>query len=106
MSFIFESVLKMHVRSILMIILVLGFPAGLGMYGCSQNSLDDQNPGHSDASGKADQSIAELMKTVGVYHFERQVPAPQFDLKSVRGDTLSLDQFRGKVVLLSFWTTW
>ncbi|MBI3358116.1 MAG: TlpA family protein disulfide reductase [Nitrospirae bacterium] len=32
--------------------------------------------------------------------------APEFTLKSLRGDTLSLSAFRGKVVLINFWATW
>lgn len=32
--------------------------------------------------------------------------APQFALRSPDGATVSLEQFRGKVVLLDFWATW
>jgi peroxiredoxin len=33
-------------------------------------------------------------------------PAPDFALKTLAGDTLSLSQERGHVVLIDFWTTW
>jgi cytochrome c biogenesis protein CcmG/thiol:disulfide interchange protein DsbE len=33
-------------------------------------------------------------------------PAPTFTLRSPEGTALSLDDLRGKVVLLSFWATW
>ncbi len=33
-------------------------------------------------------------------------PAPDFSLKNLEGETISLDQFRGKVVFLNFWATW
>ena len=33
-------------------------------------------------------------------------PAPDFTLKDINGDTVSLKDFRGKVVLLDFWATW
>lgn len=32
--------------------------------------------------------------------------APDFKLTNLKGDTISLSQFRGKFVYLSFWTTW
>lgn len=33
-------------------------------------------------------------------------PAPDFTLKDINGETVSLPDFRGKVVLLDFWATW
>ncbi|MDE0506262.1 MAG: redoxin domain-containing protein, partial [Candidatus Poribacteria bacterium] len=33
-------------------------------------------------------------------------PAPDFTLKDINGESVSLADFRGKVVLLNFWATW
>jgi peroxiredoxin len=33
-------------------------------------------------------------------------PAPKFTLKSLKGVDLSIEAFKGKVVLLNFWATW
>ena len=33
-------------------------------------------------------------------------PAPDFELKSVDGNTVKLSDFRGKVAVLNFWATW
>lgn len=33
-------------------------------------------------------------------------PAPDFYVMDIRGEELSLDQYRGQVVLLDFWATW
>ncbi len=33
-------------------------------------------------------------------------PAPNFSLKDIDGNTVTLDQFRGKYVVLDFWGTW
>ena len=36
----------------------------------------------------------------------RLARAPEFNLESTTGESLSLSSFRGKVVLLNFWATW
>ncbi len=33
-------------------------------------------------------------------------PAPNFQLADLSGRSVSLDQFRGKIVMLDFWATW
>ncbi len=33
-------------------------------------------------------------------------PAPSFALKDLRGKTVKLENFKGKIVLLNFWATW
>jgi len=32
--------------------------------------------------------------------------APDFSLQEITGETVSLEQYRGKIVLLDFWATW
>jgi thiol-disulfide isomerase/thioredoxin len=34
------------------------------------------------------------------------MPAPKFKLPDLKGQEVSLDQFKGKVVMLDFWATW
>ena len=36
----------------------------------------------------------------------QEVGAPQFTLKDVKGHTVRLEDYRGKVVLINFWATW
>ena len=33
-------------------------------------------------------------------------PAPEFHVKDLNGEDLSLEKYRGKIVLLNFWATW
>jgi cytochrome oxidase Cu insertion factor (SCO1/SenC/PrrC family) len=41
-----------------------------------------------------------------VQPYQRPKPAPALALSSLDGRTVRLEDFRGKVVLLSFWATW
>ena len=40
------------------------------------------------------------------YTARRPVPAAEFELRTLEGKTVRLSDFRGKVVLMNFWTTW
>lgn len=42
----------------------------------------------------------------GFFHFKGEKTAPDFMLKDLEDNTIRLDAFQGKVVLLYFWTTW
>lgn len=43
---------------------------------------------------------------LGLQPYEPPKPAPDFALPDLEGRTRSLGDFRGKVFLLFFWTTW
>jgi len=54
-----------------------------------------------------------LLLTVSVRHaiawnpvMNRDLPAPDFIATDVKGNTVTLSDFRGKPVLLNFWATW
>ncbi|MBI5058001.1 MAG: redoxin domain-containing protein [Nitrospirae bacterium] len=46
------------------------------------------------------------MQAMNMNPFAKPVMAEDFELTSVKGEKVRLSQYRGKVVLLSFWTTW
>jgi hypothetical protein len=50
--------------------------------------------------------VAELLDAMNMYRFDAVQEAPSFELLSVTGEKVSLHQYRGKVVLLSFWASW
>ena len=37
---------------------------------------------------------------------EETTPAPDFSLKDIRGQSIALADFKGKVLVLNFWATW
>ncbi|MBM3412287.1 MAG: TlpA family protein disulfide reductase [Bacteroidetes bacterium] len=47
-----------------------------------------------------------LSTSDGIAQALRQEPAIDFKLPNAKGDSISLSQFRGSVVLLDFWASW
>jgi len=93
-------------RHLLIVFLTLILPASQGMYGCSQNNVDTLKVKNSSELTEADFRIGELLESANVYKFDNPVKAPDFNLTSVKGSNIGLNQYRGNIVLLSFWTTW
>jgi len=42
----------------------------------------------------------------GIQRFQERKEAPTFSLKSLTGEEVSLSEFKGKPVLITFWATW
>lgn len=80
-----------------------------GLTACQQKQLEnssDATLSEAPASQSTDADIAGLLASLNMRHFKKPVKAPEFELASVNGGTVNLNQYRGDVVLLSFWTTW
>ena len=51
-------------------------------------------------------ACALFFSPIALAQSEKTVPAPDFTLKSLNGEEVSLSQHRGKYVLVNFWATW
>ena len=51
-------------------------------------------------------SSRDLMGSMNISKVAKKIEAPDFMLKDLMGETIRLSDYRGKVVLLNFWTTW
>lgn len=51
-------------------------------------------------------AYADPFEQLGVARPRTSQPAPDFVLKDINGQSVSLAQFKGKPVLLNFWATW
>jgi cytochrome oxidase Cu insertion factor (SCO1/SenC/PrrC family) len=64
-------------------------------------------PGSGGGSGSAQpQNVRDMIASLNMYAFDKALKAPEFTLTDISGESVSLSQYRGKVVLLSFWATW
>ncbi|RJQ51314.1 MAG: hypothetical protein C4526_10025 [Nitrospiraceae bacterium] len=68
------------------------------MYACTENRRDESSGDKT--------SVAELMASMNIRPVTKPAKAPDFELFSVTGEKTTLSRHHGKVVLLSFWTTW
>lgn len=57
------------------------------------------------ASGKTVYAAGGL-PSAGIYNFTEKPSAPGFTIKDVAGKQVKLQEYRDKIVLLFFWTTW
>jgi hypothetical protein len=74
--------------------------------GCQQDREEPFSGEKPSPSVSVDSRVSELLNALNMYHFDTVQEAPAFELMSLTGEKVSLHQYRGKVVLLSFWTTW
>ncbi len=51
-------------------------------------------------------SATDPLAAAGVVKFKEKISAPGFMIKDLKGNPVTLEDYRGKVVLLAFWTTW
>jgi cytochrome oxidase Cu insertion factor (SCO1/SenC/PrrC family) len=49
---------------------------------------------------------ADPFQAAGAFRFNEGTLAPDFNLEDIVGNRVSLQDFRGKVVLIDFWATW
>lgn len=57
----------------------------------------------------AEPSLSEevdYLKPMGVVRQNKMLDAPDFILTDLEGDKWSLDDFKGKLIMLNFWATW
>ena len=48
----------------------------------------------------------DLFKKLNIEKSDKEIQAPDFTLKDLYGNSVSLQDLRGKVVFLNFWATW
>ena len=67
--------------------------------GCAQKKDKQKNINDPVASEKQEQKKPATRPA-------NSVLAPDFTLQTINGKIISLNEFRGKVIILNFWATW
>ncbi len=52
------------------------------------------------------QAVEDPIAAAGVFKYSEGTNAPGFIIEDLGGNRVRLKDFRGKVVLITFWTTW
>ena len=73
--------------------LLIGLVCIMSLTGCDNSTAQQKNKTLTKNGKKQQDKSSELL-------------APDFSLAALDGNTVTLDQMRGKVVLLNFWGTW
>jgi peroxiredoxin len=60
----------------------------------------------SSSMPSGDSNVAAMGTSMPVTPESQTNPAPAFAMKDVNGKTVSLSDYRGKIVVLNFWATW
>ncbi len=60
----------------------------------------------SMAPSRVTPAMREILQKNDFQAAQYKTPAPDFELQDLDGKTVRLSQFRGKIVLLGFFTTW
>ncbi len=75
-------------------------------YACQKKEAESIANEITAETAQAPAGIAELLTSLNMYHFKEPVKAPDFELPSLTGEKVSISQYHGNTVLLSFWATW
>ncbi len=67
---------------------------------------EDRSAAGADAYLTKLESVAKAEKQKALLQKMTNDPAPPFSLKNLKGETVSLEGLRGKVVVVDFWATW
>jgi peroxiredoxin len=56
--------------------------------------------------GERARAGTDYMKQLAIIPFDQKIKAQNFILKDLEGNDVSLEDYRGKIILLNFWATW
>lgn len=78
------------------------------MFGEMEKLYQELNNGHGDFASYKEDLDERILKGLKERHKASMVKneAPSFSLRNMKGELVSLEDMRGKIVVLDFWATW
>ena len=61
---------------------------------------------HASFSGNRAHGETDYMEELSIIRFDEKVKAQNFILKNLNGREVSLEDYRGQIILINFWATW
>jgi len=91
---------------LVLVVLIIG--GGLFYYVSANKNIEDiPKEEVADNKGSIEEPIIEAPVVADtVTDIAIGSPAPEFTLKNLSGEVVSLSDYKGKIVLLNFWATW
>lgn len=79
-----------------------------GVSGCkaSDQSTGQEETATIETEGSTSESTDSVSSSGEENVFEVGKPAPVFSLEGLNGETISLEDYQGKYVMINFWATW
>ena len=107
MKILVQMLLNFPARRALVGVLAFAFLAGaLGCDPSTAPARKTEARAHSESSDVSSEDSEPKSDAESGGALSVGAEAPAFELKNLRGETVSLRSYRGKAVLLNFWATW
>jgi hypothetical protein len=58
------------------------------------------------SSGARAETLEHSLEAFGLYVFQSGIRAPEFTTTDLAGNTVQLEDYHGKAILLVFWASW
>jgi thiol-disulfide isomerase/thioredoxin len=105
---VFESVTTIMKRYLKQPLICFSFVLGmaLGMLACLTVEIGTARAEVGSDTAVARKQVDRLFKTLGIIRLAGIAPPVEIALEDVKGQTVRMAEFKGKIVLLNFWATW
>ncbi|MBI4635878.1 MAG: TlpA family protein disulfide reductase [Candidatus Rokubacteria bacterium] len=79
---------------------------GVVILGLALWALPTRRPGEQGGHHVEQAAVLDVFERAGVTEFKEGQRGPAFRLKTLEGRTATLEDYRGRLVVLNFWATW
>jgi thiol-disulfide isomerase/thioredoxin len=70
------------------------------------NGASDEAPVNEAQNGAVSTEVVAQLESIGVQPVSRNLQAADFSLATLQGPPMTLEDYKGSLILLNFWATW